>query len=63
MKWFDRSKKERNGIVEKMAIAYDNGDYDRYEEMLERYSYDSSEYDLIEDTVLEYCMYGNHEIG
>lgn len=63
MKWFDRSEKERDGIVEKIAVAYDNEDYDRYEEMLERYSSDSYEYNLIEDTVIEYCMYGSHEIG
>ena len=63
MKWFDRSEKERNAIVEKIAKAYENEDFDRYENLLERYSSNCREYNLIEDTVIEYCMYGSHEIS
>lgn len=62
--WFEIPEQKRNSIVEKIADAYLNEDYDKYENLLERYSKGESRlYNRIEDTVIEFVEFGSHEIG
>lgn len=63
-KWFDMDEAKRNRIVEKIADAYINEDYDKYEDLLEKYSHgDCKLYNRIEDTAIEFVEFGSHEIG
>lgn len=51
-------------LVERIAQAYQKGDYDKYEDLLDEYSYNISNLrNMLEDRVTDYRIFGSHLVG